>query len=411
MWGCKILCENLWWLWARQEQPILTLSANFARRGDSLLVVVRGLLLPPAVGPGCLLHPFAACSAAGEQRNILSPRQVPPAAVALRNAPAGAALCAPAVFAPRFARLRGDSLLVVEQGCYLHPFAACSAAGEQRNILSPRQVPPAAVALRNAPAGAALCAPAVFAPRFARLRGDSLLVVEQGCYLHPFAACSAAGEQRNILALRSGCFCTALRAIARHSRAGKKITFPQKRKSQKEAPDTAWGRNTAPWVLSQQDKPSRMDIMAQFTLSHMILIIVPCRDNGVNTTRNVAPRRIFCIFVSTFGQYVKTACKPLFSQRNISYRPSIFAAAIAALPLFYQSKKAAPPLRERLPLQTIRCHAFSFIFAEQSLHSAQHIVLLFISANLLVDIIVQFFYCVSPLCIIHVDLFPWLRWF
>ena len=228
-------------MWARQEQPILTLSANFARRGDSLLAVVRVLLLPPAVGPGCLLHSFA----------------------------------------------------------------ACSAAGEQRNILSPRQVPPAAVALRNAPAGAALCAPAVFAPCFARLRGDSLLVVVQGCYLHPFAACSAAGEQRNILALRSGCFCTALRAIARHSRAGKKITFPQKRKSQKEAPDTAWGRNTAPWVLSQQDKPSRMDTMAQFTLSHMILIIVPCRDNGVNTTRNVAPRRIFCIFVSTFGQYVK----------------------------------------------------------------------------------------------------------
>lgn len=184
-------------MWARQEQPILTLSANFARRGDSLLAVVRGLLLPPAVEPGCYLHPFAACSAAGEQRNILSPRQVPPAAVALRNASAGAALCAPAVFAPRFARLRGDS------------------------------------------------------------------------------------------------------------RAGKKITFPQKRKSQKEAPDTAWGRNTAPWVLSQQDKPSRMDTMAQFTLSHMILIIVPCRDNGVNTTRNVAPRRIFCIFVSTFGQYVK----------------------------------------------------------------------------------------------------------
>lgn len=157
-------------MWARQEQPILTLSANFARRGDSLLAVGRGLLLPPAVGPGCLLHPFAACS--------------------------------------------------------------------------------------------------------------------------------AAGGQRNILALRSGCFCTALRA-------GKKITFPQKRKSQKKAPDTAWGRNTAPWVLSQQDKPSRMDTMAQFTLSHMILIIVPCRDNGVNTTRNVAPRRIFCIFVSTFGQYVK----------------------------------------------------------------------------------------------------------
>mgnify|MGYP007022457692 FL=1 len=212
-----------------------------------------------------------------------------------------------------------------------------------------------------------LCAPAVFAPRFARLRGNS--------------------------------------------RAGKKITFPQKRKSQKEAPDTAWGRNTAPWVLSQQDKPSRMDTMAQFTLSHMVLIIVPCRGNGVNTTRNVAPRGIFCIFVSTFGQYVKTACKPLFSQRNISCRPSIFAAAIAALPLFYQSKTAVPPLWERPPLQTIRCHAFSFIFAEQSFHSVQHIVLLFISANLLVDIIVQFFYCVSPLCIIHVDLFPWPRWF
>ena len=208
-------------MWARQEQPILTLSANFARRGDSLLAVVRGLLLPPAVGPGCLLHPFAACSAAGGQRNIL----------ALRS------------------------------GCF------CTA-------------------LRA-------------------IARHSLLVVGQGCYLHPFAACSAAGKQRNILALRSGCFCTALRAIARHSRAGKKITFPQKRKSQKKAPDTAWGRNTAPWVLSQQDKPSRMDIMAQFTLSHMILIIVPCRDNGVNTTRNVAPRGIFCIFVSTFGQYVK----------------------------------------------------------------------------------------------------------
>ena len=206
------------------------------------------------------------------------------------------------------------SLLVVGQGCYLHPFAACSAAGEQRNILALRSgcflhrasrdcaaiacwwwgrvatsthSPP--VRRRVNRGTSSLCAPAVFAPRFARLRGDS--------------------------------------------RAGKKITFPQKRKSQKEAPDTAWGRNTAPWVLSQQDKPSRMDTMAQFTLSHMILIIVPCRDNGVNTTRNVAPRRIFCIFVSTFGQYVKTACKPLFSQRNISCRPSIFAAAIAALPL------------------------------------------------------------------------------
>ena len=243
MWGCVIVCENLWWLWARQEQPILTLSANFARRGDSLLVVGRGLLLPPAVEPGCLLHPFAACSAAGEQRNNLSPRQVPPAAVALRNAPAGAALCAPAVFAPRFARLRG---------------IACWWWGR---VATSTHSPP--VRRRVNRGTSSLCAPAVF--------------------------------------------CTALRAIARHSRAGKKITFPQKRKSQKEAPDTAWGRNTAPWVLSQQDKPSRMDTMAQFTLSHIILIIVPCRNNGVNTTRNVAPRGIFCIFVSTFGQYVKRA--------------------------------------------------------------------------------------------------------
>ena len=181
-------------------------------------------------------------------------------------------------------------------------------------------------------------------PPIRRLFGGG--VTEEHPISAPSAACGGCAPKRACgrSALRSGCFCTALRAIARHSRAGKKITFPQKRKSQKEAPDTAWGRNTAPWVLSQQDKPSRMDTMAQFTLSHMVLIIVPCRDSGVNTTRNVAPRGIFCIFVSTFGQYVKTACKPLFSQRNISCRPSIFAAAIAALPLFYQSKTAVPPL-------------------------------------------------------------------
>ena len=191
-------------MWARQEQPILTLSANFARRGDSLLAVGQGLLLPPSSRARLSPPPIRRLFGGGrtEEHPISAP-----------SAACGG--CAPAVFAPRFARLRGDSLLVVGQGCYLYPFAAYSAAGEQRNILSPRQVPPAAVALRNAPAGAALCAPAVFASRFARLRGDSLLVVGQGCYLHPFAACSAAGEQRNILALRSGCFCTALRAIAR----------------------------------------------------------------------------------------------------------------------------------------------------------------------------------------------------
>ena len=285
MWGCKILCENLWWLWARQEQPILTLSANFARRGDSLLAVVRGLLLPPAVEPGCYLHPFAACSAAGEQRNILSPRQVPPAAVALRNASAGAALCAPAVFAPRFARLRGDSLLVVGK------------------VATSTHSPP--VRRRVNRGTSSLCAPAVFAPRFARLRGDSLLVVGKVATSTHSPPVRRRVNRGTSSLCAPAVFAPRFARLRGDSRAGKKITFPQKRKSQKEAPDTAWGRNTAPWVLSQQDKPSRMDTMAQFTLSHMILIIVPCRDNGVNTTRNVAPRRIFCIFVSTFGQYVK----------------------------------------------------------------------------------------------------------
>ena len=262
-------------MWARQEQPILTLSANFARRGDSLLVV----------GQGCYLHPFAACSAAGEQRNILSPRQVPPAAVALRNAPAGAALCAPAVFAPRFARLRG---------------IACWWWGK---VVSSTHSPP--VRRRVDRGTSSLCALAVFAPRFARLRGIA-------CWWWGKVATSTHSppvRRRVNRGTSSLCapavFAPRFARLRGDSRAGKKITFPQKRKSQKEAPDTAWGRNTAPWVLSQQDKPSRMDTMAQFTLSHMILIIVPCRDNGVNTTRNVAPRRIFCIFVSTFGQYVK----------------------------------------------------------------------------------------------------------
>ncbi len=283
MWGYKILCENLWWLWARQEQPILTLSANFARRGDSLLVVGR-------VATSTHSPPVR--------------RRVNRGTSYLR------AKC-------RLRRLRSETRLRAQRSAlrlFLHRASrdcAAIACWWWGRVATSTHPPPVRRWVNRGTSS--LCAPAVFAPRFARLRGDSLLVVGQGCYLHPLAACSAAGEQRNILALRSGCFCTALRAIARHSRAGKKITFPQKRKSQKEAPDTAWGRNTAPWVLSQQDKPSRMDTMAQFTLSHMILIIVPCRDNGVNTTRNVAPRGIFCIFVSTFGQYVKTACKPLFS--------------------------------------------------------------------------------------------------
>ena len=69
---------------------------------------------------------------------------------------------------------------------------------------------------------ASLSAPAVFCIALCAIARHSLLVVGQGCGLQPFAACSAAGGQRNSLAQRSGCFCIALCAIARHSRAGKK---------------------------------------------------------------------------------------------------------------------------------------------------------------------------------------------
>ena len=88
----------------------------------------------------------------GGQRNSLSPRQVPPAAVALRNAPAGAALGAPAVFCIALCAIARHSLLVVRQGCGLQPFAACSAAG------STKEQPRSALRL-------------FFASRFARLRG------------------------------------------------------------------------------------------------------------------------------------------------------------------------------------------------------------------------------------------------
>lgn len=86
-------------------------------------------------------------------------------------------------------------------------------------------------------------------------------------------------------------------------------------------PDPVWGRNTAPWILSQLVKPSRMDTMAQFTPSHMILIIVPCRAYGVNITRNVAPRGIFCIFVPTFGQYVKSRVLVRAAHKTALYQP------------------------------------------------------------------------------------------
>ena len=105
-------------------------------------------------------------------------------------------------FASRFAQLRG---------------IACSWWGR---VAGSSHSPP--VRRREDRGTASLGAPAVFCIALRAIARHSLLVVGQGCYLHPFAACSAAGEQRSILALRSGCFCTALRAIARHSRAGKK---------------------------------------------------------------------------------------------------------------------------------------------------------------------------------------------
>ena len=55
------------------------------------------------------------------------------------------------------------SLLVVGRVAGSNHSPPVRRRGVQRNSLSPRQVPPAAVALRNAPAGAALSAPAVFA--------------------------------------------------------------------------------------------------------------------------------------------------------------------------------------------------------------------------------------------------------
>ena len=98
------------------------------------------------------------------------------------------------------------SLLVVGRVAGSNHSPPVRRRGVQRNSLSPRQVPPAAVALRNAPAGAALGAPAVFCIALCAIARHSLLVVGQGCGLQPFAACSAAGGQRNSLARRSGCF-------------------------------------------------------------------------------------------------------------------------------------------------------------------------------------------------------------
>ena len=53
---------------------------------------------------------------------------------------------------------------------------------------------------------ASLSAPAVFCIALCAIARHSLLVVGQGFGLQPFAACSAAGGQRNSLAQRSGCF-------------------------------------------------------------------------------------------------------------------------------------------------------------------------------------------------------------
>ena len=196
------------------------------------------------VGQGCGLHPFAACSAAGGQRNCLSPRQVPPAAVALRNAPAGAALGAPAVFCIALCAIARHSLLVVGRVAGSNHSPPVRRRGGQRNSLSPRQVPPAAVALRNAPAGAALGAPAVFCIALCAIARHSLLVVGRVAGSNHSPPVRRRGGQRNSLsprqvppaavALRNApagaalgapaVFCIALCAIARHSRAGKKNT-------------------------------------------------------------------------------------------------------------------------------------------------------------------------------------------
>ena len=124
-------------------------------------------------------------------------------------------------FASRFARLRG---------------IACSWWGRVAGSI---HSPP--VRRREDRDTASLGAPAVFCIALRAIARHSLLVVGQGCGLHPFAACSAAGGQRNSLAQRSGCFCIALCAIARHSRAGKKKRQPSRA--------TAAGRH-APFPVS-----------------------------------------------------------------------------------------------------------------------------------------------------------------
>ena len=78
--------------------------------------------------------------------------------------------------------------------------------GGQRNSLSPRQVPPAAVALRNAPAGAALGAPAVFCIALCAIARHSLLVVGRVAGSNHSPPVRRRGVQRNSLARRSGCF-------------------------------------------------------------------------------------------------------------------------------------------------------------------------------------------------------------
>ena len=87
-------------------------------------------------------------------------------------------------FASRFARLRG---------------IACWGSGR---VAGSNHSPP----VRRRGVQRSLGAPAVFCIALCAIARHSLLVVGQGCGLQPFAACSAAGEQRNILARRSGCF-------------------------------------------------------------------------------------------------------------------------------------------------------------------------------------------------------------
>ena len=124
-------------------------------------------------------------------------------------------------FASRFARLRG---------------IACSWWGR---VAGSNRSPP--VRRREGRGTASLGAPAVFCIALCAIARHSLLVVGQGCGLQPFAACSAAGGQRNSLARRSGCF---LHRASRDCAA-----WPRRQKKRQPSRATAAGRH-APFPVS-----------------------------------------------------------------------------------------------------------------------------------------------------------------